>query len=67
MDVAGGEHRSAAVTELGFVETAGDAALAVGQLSGYSWFHSKSLAVRGFGRCGYPSNTAETLRISSFS
>jgi hypothetical protein len=36
MDGAGGKHRSAAVTELGFVEASVEAALAVGQLSGYS-------------------------------
>jgi hypothetical protein len=43
----------AAITDLGFVEAPRDAALAVGQLSGYSRIHSKSLAVSGVGKDCY--------------
>jgi len=43
VDGAGGEHRTAAVRDVGFVEAAGAAALAVGQLLSYLSFHSKSL------------------------
>jgi hypothetical protein len=67
MDVARREHGLAAITELSFVEAPGKAALAVVEFSGYSWFHSKSLAGSGFGKCGYSSNTAKRRRISSFS
>src|ERR1700693_2232983 len=66
MDVARGEHGIATVVELGFVEAPGDAALAIGQLSGYSLFHSKSLAVIGVGKGCYSSNTGKRGRISSF-
>jgi hypothetical protein len=66
MDVARGEHGLAALVELGFVETPGEAALAVGQLSGYSLVHSKSPVVSVVGKCGYSSNTGKRGRISSF-
>src|SRR5450432_1391640 len=44
LNVAGGEHGFAAIAERGFVEGASEAALAIGQLPGYSWFRSKSLS-----------------------
>ena len=47
VDVAGGEHRLAAAAQVGLVEAALDAALAVGQLLAYLSFHSKSLLVTG--------------------
>src|SRR5262249_51636324 len=43
VDVAGGEHRAAAVGDVGCVEPAGEASLAVSQLLAYLGFHSKSL------------------------
>ena len=67
VDVACGEHGLAAITELGFVEASGDPALAVGQLTGYSWIHSKSLAVSGVGKGRYSSNTAKTRTDFEFS
>lgn len=49
MDVAGREDGFAAIAELGFVEAALEAALAVGQLALYLRCHSKSLLDRGDG------------------
>ena len=43
VDVGGGEHGPSAAVHVGPVETALDAALAVGQLSSYPGFHLKSL------------------------
>jgi hypothetical protein len=48
MDVAGGELRSVAIPQLGLVQAAVDAALAVGELAVYSGVHSKSLRPSGF-------------------
>lgn len=46
MDVRGCEHRSFGVADLGFVEAAVNAALAVVELLSYFRLHSKSLSVR---------------------
>jgi hypothetical protein len=43
VDVAGGEHGTAAVGDVRFVEAARDASLAAGELLAYLRFHSKSL------------------------
>src|SRR6516225_10389872 len=43
VDIAGGEHGFGTAAEVGFVEAALDAALAVGQFPAYDRFHSKSL------------------------
>jgi hypothetical protein len=67
MDVARREHGLAALVELGFVEAAGDAALAVSQLSGYSLVHSKSLVVSVVGKGYYSSNTGKTREDFEFS
>ena len=47
VDVGGGEHGSGAAAEVGFVEAAFDAALAVGQPPSYDGIHSKSLVGPG--------------------
>src|SRR5229473_3334463 len=67
MNVARREHRLAAVAELALIQASLDAALAVGQLAGYSRIHSKSLLASGVGKGCYSSNTAKRRRISSFS
>src|SRR5262249_32975149 len=66
-DGAGGEHGTLAVGDIGSVEAALQAPLAVGQLLAYLGFHSKSL---GGGRGGMAWTTMKPRKsrgISSFS
>src|SRR5438105_2015994 len=67
MDVPGGEHRLVAVAELGLVQAAVNAALAVGQFVVYSRVHSKSLRPPGFGEMTYLFKHRKSRDISSFS
>jgi hypothetical protein len=46
VDVAGGKHGAVAIKDVGFVEPALDALLAVGQWLAYLSFHAKSLCAR---------------------
>jgi hypothetical protein len=67
MDGACGEHRLAASTELRFVQSSLDAALAVVQLPAYLSVHSKSLLASEFKKAQHLLRLGKHRRISSFS
>jgi hypothetical protein len=66
MDVAAGHHRFATTLQVGWVETAPEAALAASQLVAYLGIHSKYLRGLGGEKSRYSSNTRKRRGISSF-
>src|SRR5277367_6729954 len=67
VNVASVHHRLGTAAQVGFVQTAADPTLAVGQFPAYALVHSKSLRALGSGENGYSIKPRKRRGISSFS